>query len=56
VSRPEDKHQGRHLCLPLARSVEPCSRLWMRKAKIATRQFSVLKPLVLKMRISQVME
>jgi hypothetical protein len=55
VSRPDDRHKGRHLYLPLAMSAEPYSKLWMRRGRIPTSLFSVLKHLVLKMRISQVM-
>jgi hypothetical protein len=43
------------LFLPIAKSAEPYSALWMREAKRHTRQSSVWKPLVRRMKISLAM-
>jgi hypothetical protein len=56
VSRPDAILRLLLLYLLLVLSVEPYSRHWMREAKRRTSLCSVWKPLVLKMRISQVMD
>jgi hypothetical protein len=56
VSRPDATLRLLLLFLLLVRSVVPYSRRWMREARRRTSLSSVWKPLVLKMRISQVMD